>query len=80
MRSGPKYYAAVVTMSPSEKRKQNFWRVVYAGMLGVGCQSDVSMSFDVFFGVEKVYTMFWIRVGVFVAIWGVLGDVYQNWG
>ena len=41
---------------------------------------DVSMSFDVFFGVEKVYTMFWIRVGVFVAIWGVLGDVYQIWG
>ena len=48
----------------------------------VGCwmPMDVSMSFDVFFGVEKVYTMFWIRVGVFVAIWGVLGDVYQNWG
>ena len=38
VRSGPKYIAAVVTMSPSKKRKQNFQRVVYAGMLGVGCQ------------------------------------------
>ena len=31
---------------------------------------DVTMSFDMFFGVEKVYTMFWILVGVFVAISG----------
>ena len=40
---------------------------------------DVNMSFDMFFGVENVYTMCWIRVGVFVAIWGIFGDVYQHW-
>ena len=31
---------------------------------------DVTMSFDMFFSVQKVYTMFWIRLGVFVAISG----------
>ena len=41
---------------------------------------DVTMSIGMFFGVENVYTMSWIRVGVSVAIWGVLEDVYQNWG
>ena len=41
---------------------------------------DVTISIGMFFGVENVYTMSLIRVGGFVAIWGVLECVYQKWG